>query len=76
MSSIDRKHVKIMRNKEKREARVVAQVKKEKARVAKESEFVNLSGNSSGPGVNTTNTDKSMESIKEQITPSTSRKRW
>ena len=75
MSSIDHKHVKIMKNKEKREARVAVQVKKEKARVEKESEFVNLSGDSSGPGVNTTNTDKSMESIKELITPSMSRKR-
>ena len=77
MSSIDQKHVKIMQNKEKREAREAAQVLKEKNRVEKESEFnfVDTSVDSSGAGVNTTNTDKSMESIKEQITSSTSRKR-
>ena len=49
MGSTDRRHVKIMKNKEKREARVAAQVKKEKARVDKELEFVNLLGDSSGP---------------------------
>ena len=60
-----------MQNKDKREAREAAQVLKEKNRVEKESEFnfVDTSVDSSGAGVNTTNTDKSMESIKEQITP-------
>ena len=34
-----------------------------------------MSSESGGAGVNTTNTDKSMESLQEQIAPSTSRKR-
>ena len=77
MGSTDRRHVKIMKNKEKREEKKEAQLKKERRRVEQETDagFLDMSVESFGAGVNTTNTDKSMESLKEQILPSTSRKR-
>ena len=77
MGSTDRRHVKIMKNKEKREEKKEAQLKKERHRVEQETDagFLDMSVESFGAGVNTTNTDKSMESLKEQILPSTSRKR-
>ena len=37
--------------------------------------YIDMSSESGGAGVNTTNTEKSMESLQEQIAPSTSRKR-
>ena len=77
MGSTDRRHVKIMKNKEKREEKKEAQLKKERHRVEQETDagFLDMSVESFGAGVNTTNTDKSMESLKEQILPSSSRKR-
>ena len=77
MGSTDQRHVKILKNKEQREERKEAQLKKERQRVEQETDFafLDMSVESSGAGVNTTNTDKSMESLKEQILPSSSRKR-
>ena len=72
MSSIDHKHIKIMKNKEDREKKEKAKVMKEKERLQKEAGpgYIDTSSESGGAGVNTTNTDKSMESLQEQIAPS------
>ena len=55
---------------------------KERAKVVKEilekeagSVYIDMSSESGGAGVNITNTEKSMESLQEQIAPSTSSKR-
>ena len=60
-----------------REERVVAQVRKERERIESEkgSGNVDMSSDSAGAGVNTTNTDKSIEALLEQIGHPTSRKR-
>ena len=77
MSSIDHKHIKIMKNKEDREEKEKAKVMKEKERLQKEagSGYIDTSSESGGAGVNTTNTDKSMESLQEQIAPRRKRRR-
>ena len=77
MSMVDHKHVKTVKNREEREERAEAQVQKEKERLEKEtgSGYIDMSTESAGGGVNTTNTDKSMESLVEQMTSSSSRKR-
>ena len=77
MSSIDHKHIKIMKNKEDREKKEKAKVMKEKERLQKEagSGYIDTSSESGGAGVNTTNTDKSMESLQEQIAPRRKRRR-
>ena len=75
MSSIVHKHVKIMKNKEEREEKERAKVVKEILEKEAGSGNIDTSSESGGAGVNTTNTDKSMESLQEQIAPSTSRKR-
>ena len=66
-----------MMNQEEREERVTAQVRKERERIENEKAFgnVDMSSDSAGAGVNTTNTDKSIESLLEQIGHPTSRKR-
>ena len=77
MSFIDHKHVKTVRNREERKERAEALAEKEKERLKKEtgSGYIDMSSESAGAGGNTTNTDKSMESLVEQISSSLSRKR-
>ena len=79
MSVVDHKHVKIMKNREEREERVTAQVRKERERIESEkgSGNVDMSIDSAGAdkSTQTTDTDKSMESLLEQIGHPTSRKR-
>ena len=81
MSVVDHKHVKIMMNREEREERVEAQVRKERERIESEkgSGNVDMSIDSAGADKSTqttdTDTDKSMESLLQQIGHPTSRKR-
>ena len=77
MSYVDHRHVKIVKNREERENRQEAQVQKERERLEAETGpgYIDMSSESGGAGVNTTNTDKSMESLKEQIAPSRKRRR-
>ena len=79
MSVVDHKHVKIMKNREEREERVTAQVRKERERIESEkgSGNVDMSIDSAGAdkSTQTTDTDKSMESLLQQIGHPTSRKR-
>ena len=73
MSVVDHKHVKIMKNREEREERVTAQVRKERERIESEkgSGNVDMSIDSAGADKSTqttdTDTDKSMESLLQQI---------
>ena len=69
MSFIDLRHIKVVKNREEREEKQESQAQKEKERLEKEtgSGVIDMSTDSGGAGVDTSNTDKSMESLKEEI---------
>ena len=77
MSFIDLRHIKVVKNREEREEKQESQAQKEKERLEKEtgSGVIDMSTDSGGAGVDTSNTDKSMESLKEEIVARSALKR-